>query len=367
MPDLMEDIDAQINASRTDGQAPTPPPAPSAPTAQPPAQATQTAAEPDAPVAPADPTQQPAAPEKPSYALDDVILNDSRLPPSLRGKPASEIYQYALDLKHKHDQIGFQKNQAVAENIVLQKALEVLQKFAPAQTTATEPPKPKPSVVDVVRQRIDPKVGWEEPDKLAAAAAEVGAEFGAQQATERLQPVIDKLTQSVEALTQGRQQDVDAANKAVIANAYKDARPDDVPENEWFSQAQLERIAAVVLQEHLPQNDPASYRKADEILLSEAARRYERKQTQSTAAVATTAQPVAPNEPATAAATSAPAPPVGGGKTAPVAASKPRSTLDNHTQNALNELGSKFGFDPTVMEQIAEETMNDPRFRRHFV
>lgn len=355
---MADDWDAaldEIRQSRDEGEPETPLAGSEPPVAQ---------AAPADPAAPAAPPEAPVASTKIRVAsLDDVIIDDPRLPQSLLGQSGSALLEERSRLKYQHDQAGFRKNELEAEAKYLRAALEVSLRNATPQPAAPEPA-PKPTLAEVARERIgDPKIAWEEPDRLVTAAAEVGAEYGERRAIEKLTPEITELKQKIAAIDEEKAKNAEANLHVAIRESFAKARPADVSPEKWFAPANCSRISAVVYERDMPVLDPQSYVMADQILFGDAKERL--KASMPTPAAAIPAPEPAP-APSTAPAPAPPAPPVGANRTAPVQQASGRKPLGTHEKNARDRLGQIFGFDTNVMDEIEAAVVADPKTRGAF-
>jgi hypothetical protein len=303
----------------------------------------------EAPEAPAPVSAEPvveAPPEKPRFAsLDEVIIDDPRLPESLRGQPASVLFEDRTKGWHEAHQKGFQTNRLEAERdaaiALLEKLAAKLNEKAPEPTPAT------PTRIDRLRTH-----GVEPIDILSDANKTLDATIlaAADESESRFAPKIEAYEKRLAEIEKERADERTARQHEKYRSAFLAARPENVPlgiwENDYSGQ-----ISSYLILKNLPLDDVKSYKEAAGWVEDFIQRR-------------TGSSQPAPVQ----AAPAAPAPPVGGGKPAPVQPSKRAAHLNNHDREAYAKVTDIFKrFAPKVdTESILEELHTDPKTRGLF-
>lgn len=272
------------------------------------------------------------APEKPRFSLDDVILDDPRLPESLRGKPAASLFEDRTNGWQQAHHAGFERNTFKTQAETYQKALEVAAAKMGASPTPVAPA-PPPS---------DPNVVYSDPNAFVElidgrnAPKFTKVEEHSRQLEERLKQVEqeraeERATREAEQATRLNEQ---------RRNAFLSVKPANVSLDDWNEDAGV--IASYVIANQLSAEDPRSYAQAVDWLNKRNAR----------ITAGTNSTPSAP--------ASAPAPPVGGGKTAPAAAPKPTVKVSGRQRDAFDTVAKAFG---TNADTILSEMAADPKYR----
>lgn len=295
------------------------------------------------PVAP--PVEAAPEPEKPRFSLDDVIIDDPRLPDELRGKPASVLFEDRTKGWHEAHQRGYQKNRLEAERDT---AMAVLEKLA-KQIAEREQPKAEPKTVTPMDRFRG--YGTEPIDVLSDAekALSTTIRVATDEAESRINPAIVKLQEKLEALEAERQQERTAREHERYRQAFLAARPEGVSPEMWESDYSGP-ISSYLILNQLPLDDPKSYKQAGAWLEDFVARR-----------TGSSAAPTTPPAPA------APAPPVGG-KPAPVQTSKPSAHLNNHQRAAyssVTDVFNRIGLNLTV-DDVLNDAKSDPKLKGLF-
>ncbi len=292
----------------------------------------------DAPEAPEAPTPEPAPPEKPRFKLDDVIFDDDRLPPSLRGKTGFEIAEERRRAIDETQKLAFERNRLKAENEAYDRDYKRLLE----RIGQPEPPAPQPSPTERLRARIsqDTNGAWNDPATTFAAAAEAGAE----EAEARFRPQLETAAERIAKLEQKSAQDAEKERNQNIFSVYQSVRPEEIPQKFWNGKFN-QYAASFAIHNQLALDDPETYRKALD----------DYKQTFAEFNPAPPPSDV-PSTPAPV----APAPPVGGGRPAAPPVSKPTSHLNNHAREAAAKINRIFK-EKTGMTATADDVMNDVR------
>lgn len=303
--------------------------------------------------APAAVPAPPAPSEKPRFSLNDVILDDPDLPPTLRGTSARDLYNDRLQAVHERDQTNFERNRLIAENKALTDGYQQsLQRLRELGTTPSPPPQP---VSRLKKRGIDAETIFMpgETERTLSGVIEAGAD----EAQERLAPELLKFGQKLDAFEK-RQQAEDNARATQTRNdsyrkAFLDARPPDVPLELW--EGDYAELASVhVIHAGLPLDDPRSYQRAYAWAQEKAAKLAGVTLPQSS----TQAAPIAP------------APPVGAARTAPVQSTMTRkANISTHDRAAYEKvtnifnktLGTKVDTDATL-----NDALSDPKTRSAF-
>lgn len=255
--------------------------------------------------------------------LDEVILDDPRMPVSLRGRTAAELFADRTNGWQQAQHNGYERNSFKTQAETYQRALEI------AARERGIAPAPEPQAP--TRKRVDATTVYSDPEAFQNGTIE--------EAEARIIPKFDArasvMEQRLQQLEQERQVEQIARLNEQRRNAFLQAKPDGVSMQDWHEDAGV--IAAHVLAQQLPLEDPRSYAQAGAWL----------NQTRSRGQRAN-----APSAPVT-----APAPPVGGGKTAPQApAGKGTARMSTHQRGALNTVARIFGQDA---EKILAEMQDD--------
>jgi hypothetical protein len=302
----------------------------------------------EAPPAPAEATPEvpvEAVPEKPRFtSLDEVILDDPRLPDELRGKPASALFEDRTKAWQEKHQVGFQKNRAETERdttiAVLEKLAKQLSEKAPAPTPAT------PSPMDRFR-----KHGVEPIDILSDAERALNTTIlaAAEESEFRVAPKIAEYEQRLKQIEAEREAERTERQHEKYRAAFLAARPEAVPLDLW-EQDYSGQVSSYLILHNLPLDDVKSYQQAAEWVEGFVSRRTGSRQT------APVVAPVAP------------APPVGGGKPAAVPTSKSSAHLNNHQRAAYSTVTDIFkrvapGLD---VDGILDDVKADPKTRGLF-
>lgn len=290
----------------------------------------------------------PAAPQKRIVSLDEDILPDvDDLPPTRRGQSVRSILEDRKEAIRQRDVIGTRAKELESQNLVLQKALEIVtgkQQQAPA-------PKPQPTTEERLRQRVDPSTIIVDPASTLAGVVDTAQEAIQPKIAEAVQPVQDRVAR-LEAV----QAQNDARTAFKTAGEMLKADP-----GKWYEIDNINEVARVVEREGLPQNDPNSYVAAAQWLDQVAQRRANIRAVPPPTTEAAAAPTQAATPPVTAPSTP-PAPPVGG---APAGAESPAQptllqNLTNHDRDALAATREGFGFDEATWNEI-EQAVNNER------
>lgn len=293
---------------------------------------------------------EPPAPEpaqKPHFGLDDVILDDERLPQSLRGKSAFEVAEERRRAIDEVQKVAFDRNRLRAENEAYDKAYRTL--LERIGTTPASPTAPTPTATDRLRSRVsDPNALYSNPEATLAAAVEAGAE----EAEARSRPQIEALQERISKQEQESAERAEEKRNATIYSTFQSVRPADIPLAFWNGKFN-KYAASFAIHGNLPLDDPQTYRAA----LDDYRQTFSEFNPQP--------QAETPSTPASA----APAPPVGGGRPAAPPAAKPTAHLNNHARAAMAKITAIFkdktGMTATV-DDIMGDIKSDPKTRNAF-
>ncbi len=301
-----------------------------------------------APATPEPPAPEP--PQKPRFGLDDVILDDERLPQSLRGQTAFQIAEERRKAITETQGLASERNRLKAENEALERAYRgVLERFG---TAPAAPVVPEASPTQRLRERIsqDTTGAWNDPAATFAAAAEAGAE----EAEARFRPQLETAAERIAKLEQKSAQDAEKERNQNIFSIYQSVRPEEIPQKFWNGKFN-QYAASFAIHNQLPLDDPQTYRAALD----------DYRQTFAEFNPAAKPETDTPATPAPV----APAPPVGGGRPAAPPTSKPTAHLNNHDRAAMAKITAIFK-EKTGMTASADDIMgdlkSDPKTRNAF-
>ena len=289
-------------------------------------------------------TQQ--AQQRPKYSLDDVDLDDPRLPPSLRGQPASALFSDREKFMHEAKHAGFERNRFATEAETFKAALEIAARRFNGNGSSDEKANVAlPSPADQLRARgLDPNTILSEPERIVG----MGVEIAEERIMPRVRSEAAELQKRIEELEKERAQERQLREEDRIRNAFHSARPQNVSNEDWLEDADL--IAAFVVANRLPPDDPASHQSAYQAIEKRRSSRQSKNLTQGTTPVLATVA----------------APPVGAGKTAaaPTTAQKSRARISTHQKHAFDKVTKIFKeLSPTLdTDAILDELIDDPKY-----
>lgn len=302
--------------------------------------------------------ETPPEPERPRFnSLEEFILDDPRLPPTLRGKPGSALYEDREKFMHEAKEAGFKKNRAEAERDMALAALERTLKLLGGEKQQPEKATPAPiKPIDRFRQRgIEPISVLSDSETAIATAIEAGAE----EAQERLRPAMETIEERLKRIEGERASEKEAQQQQSWFAAYQQARPEGVTPEQWTKFAPHASAYLVNQKEPLPLEDPKSYREAWEWFTS-SSREVLGAPAPQPAVIPSTSTHVP----------TAPAPPVGSGKPAAPAQpkSKPSSHLNNHQRAAAASIANVFNRNGWSLDvdAILDDVAADPKTRSAF-